>query len=266
MVYQPNLQPPLSNWGTDLTLSDRTQTKPLVDQKKLKSSTALPKINPPIPRKWAGGCAVLIGGGPSLTDEQCETVEKYHQRGECYVLGVNDAYRCSNLTLDALYAADTRWWTYHYDSVKKTTEAPLFTQCITAAREHDLWHIPGAGKPTPPGLCTDPSHIHFGDNSGYQAINLAYHLGVTNIILLGYDFNKSGAHWFGRHPVPMNVNSNFGAWIPKFRPLADDLARLGVRVMNCSPGSALDAFPQMPINEALRWMKRPCFETLEWPE
>jgi hypothetical protein len=263
-------QPQSLNLVTELSLNTHSKTKRDVAQQKLKSSAALPKISDRIPRRWSGGCAVLLGGGPSLDDYQCQAVEKYHQRSECYVLGVNDAYRLGHVTLDALYAADTKWWKHHITAVREVHDFPLFTQCATAAAEHDLWHIPGNRKPsagaTEEGLCTEPSAINFGDNSGYQAINLAYHLGVTNIILLGYDFTSPGVHWFGEHPKGMNVKSNFQAWVPKMRPLADDLQSLGVRVMNSSPGSALDCFPQEPIDTALRWLWRPCYDQLEWPD
>ncbi len=266
MESQNHWQPPSLTVVTERSVSTANKTKREVAQTKPKSSTALPKISNPVPRTWAGGCAVLIAGGPSLTDEQCQCVEEYHQQSKCYVLGVNDAYRHGFITIDALYAADTKWWKLHAAKVRESTEAPLFTQCIKAAAEYELWHIPGAKKPTRPGLCMDPAHIHFGDNSGYQAINLAYHLGVKNIVLLGYDFNSPGAHWFGEHEGGINVKSNFAAWVPKMRPLADDLDAVGVRVMNCSTNSALDCFPKMGIIEAMRWMQRPCFDTLEWPD
>ena len=235
-----------------------------------KPSQPQPKINAPIPRAWAGGCAVLIGGGPSLTDEQCEYVQGYRQRGECYVLGINDAYRKTEL--DALYACDTVWWDHHHRAVKETLMCPLFTQDETSAAKYDLWHIPGPNRNRPEasnsGLSYDPARIHYGDNSGYQAINLVYHLGVKNIVLLGYDLKKKGAarHWFGEHPDGFSNVLNYDSFIAKFGPMSEQLQQLGVRVVNCSPDTAIPWFPQMHLSDALRWYWRPCFDRLEWPD
>ena len=44
--------------------------------------------------------------------------------------------------------------------------------------------------------------VHFGGNSGFQAINLAFLWGATRIILLGFDCKAVAGkdHWFGQHP------------------------------------------------------------------
>lgn len=102
-------------------------------------------------------------------------------------------------------------------------------------------------------MSRDPLLIHEGGNSGYQAINLAYHAGAAHIVLLGFDMKTNGKrHWFGDHPTPaLNVSSPYDVWIPKFGPLAADLAADGVAVTNCCTDSALGAFVRRPLSEAL---------------
>jgi hypothetical protein len=118
-----------------------------------------------------------------------------------------------------------KWTQVHNDAARKF------------AQELGLHTKPGAGRS---GLGRDK--IHHGGNSGYQAINLAYLLGATRIILLGYDMSSAkGQHFFGSHP-PSMANGNYKDYIPRFDGLAKDLDREGVEVINCTPDSALTQF------------------------
>ena len=103
------------------------------------------------------------------------------------------------------------------------------------------------------GLCTVPDTIHLGGNSGYQAINLAYHLGARKIIILGFDMHRDGgAHWHGDHPGLNVPDAHLTNWRSRMAPLARDLQNQGVRVINSTPGSALDCFEKLPLNKALK--------------
>lgn len=86
------------------------------------------------------------------------------------------------------------------------------------------------------------SLIHYNSNSGAQAINLAYLLGASRIILLGYDMGATGnTHWFGRHPKGLSTG-RYGNYIPEFTRLAADLSNEGVEVINCTRKTALTQF------------------------
>lgn len=99
------------------------------------------------------------------------------------------------------------------------------------------------------GLSRDPEKIVGGGNSGYQAIGLLYHFGVKRIVLLGFDM-KPG-HWHGKHPRPLSNHSPYHQWLQKFGLLAKELRREGVEVINCTPGSALAAFPKAKLEDVL---------------
>lgn len=105
------------------------------------------------------------------------------------------------------------------------------------------------------GLSLDPEYLVTGRNSGYQAINLAVLAGAKMIILLGYDSSEpqrgKPTHWFGDHPrrEPDNV---FAIYRQSFKVGAKEIIAAGVRVINCSPGSAVDAFEKMELEQALQ--------------
>lgn len=105
------------------------------------------------------------------------------------------------------------------------------------------------------GLSLDSEYLVTGSNSGYQALNLAVLAGASKIILIGYDGNtpKRGekTHWFGDHPR-REPDAVFSLYVRSFREGAAAIKAAGVRVINCSPGSAIDAFEKMDIADAMR--------------
>ena len=98
-----------------------------------------------------------------------------------------------------------------------------------------------------PGLVSTPWTIAHGYNSGYQAINLAYHLGANRVALLGFDL--CGTHWHGSHDSPLSDPSSrdFARWRDAF----ERMDALGMDIVNCS-GGELGCFPRMSIEDALR--------------
>lgn len=106
-----------------------------------------------------------------------------------------------------------------------------------------------------PGLCLAPPIICRGANSGFQALNLAVHLGARRIVLLGYDMQRTGglSHWHGDHGRGLNNPSehNFARWRRQFEEAAPTLAAAGIEVVNCSRATALTCFPRMDLHAAL---------------
>jgi len=49
----------------------------------------------------------------------------------------------------------------------------------------------------------------------------------------------------------VKVSSVFGQMINSMRPMANDLKRLGVQVLNCSPNSRLPFWPRVPLSTAI---------------
>ena len=105
------------------------------------------------------------------------------------------------------------------------------------------------------GLSLDPEFLVTGSHSGWQALNVAVLTGAKTIILLGFDASEPAAgeagHWFGEHATPTPIAA-YAAYRRAFTVGAVAIRAAGVRVVNCSPGSAINEFERMNILEALQ--------------
>jgi len=184
---------------------------------------------------------VILAGGPSLTQSDVDL-----SRGQV-TIAVNDCYQLAPWS-DYHYFCDKKWWQWHKDREDyKSFAGTRITQ--DDVDEPGVIKVNGTHKP---GLSESPDIIHYGQNSGFQAMNIAFLLGAKRILLLGYDmkFAKSGAaHWFGDHPD--KVRSSYPSWVSNFSIAQDQFKKLGVEVINCSPDSALICFPTMSLASAL---------------
>ena len=193
---------------------------------------------------------VCIAGGPSLSDEQLQHVQRAREADQVRVIGVNNAYQRAPW-LDAIYACDHLWWKKHHADIKRRE---LLCETVTQdAGAHKAFalhtRIRGAARD---GL--GQREIHTGGNGGHAAVTLAYLWGATRILLLGYDLKlgpNGERHWHPDHPKPCIQTQLFDHWIKRFESTAKDLKRLGVTVINCTPGSALPWFTRCSIEEAL---------------
>ncbi|GAG61285.1 unnamed protein product [marine sediment metagenome] len=205
--------------------------------------------------EWPETTYVVIGGGPSLTPGQVDQCQRDHVR----VIAVNDAYKLAPWA-DVLHGADARWWKRNkgilefggirsalcWDAVEGIFypgwDVGLYrgmrALASTGVTGLEMWHHRA---------------VRNGGNSGYQAINLAAHLGASRIILLGFDLKPATDgrhHWFGDHAdwsPPNYIAMHMGFF---FLPQAAKDA--GVEIVNCTPGSDLaNIFPEMPLEMAL---------------
>ena len=200
-----------------------------------------------VPRMWPGATVACLGGGPSLSAEQVMRL-----RGRARVIAINDAWRLAPWA-DVLYACDGRWWRKHagvpdFAGLKIT----LSNSAAQVAEWPEITVLQNTGVE---GLARAPQGLRTGRNGGYQAINLAYHFGAKRILLLGYDMKIAAdgrSHWFGEHADwPVRPNIYRDVFLPHFEGLAHDLDAAGVDVVNCTPGSALEAFRKAPLDHAL---------------
>ena len=186
---------------------------------------------------------LCIASGPSLTAEDIESC-----RGKVDgAIAVNDSYRlCPWAT--ALYAADECWWGWKKGA--PDFHGLKYSLQKGAAKWPGVQVLRNTGDR---GLETDPTGLRTGRNSGYQALNLAVHMGAKRVLLLGYQLAlgpKGESHWHGDHP--RKVHSPYQSFIEKFNELPPLLEKLGVEVVNCTPVTALTCFPRQSIREALR--------------
>ena len=185
-----------------------------------------------VPRLWPESTFVCLGCGPSLIPADVEAC-----RGRARVLAVNDAWRLAPWA-DVLYACDARWWR-HYQGVPAFHGLKFGLEPVIY---RDVQTLQDTG---PEGLEVEPTGLRTGRNSGYQAINLAVHLGARRILLLGYDMQRTGgaAHFFGEHPEGLRQPSPFETFLAAFPTLLGPLATLRIDLVNCSRHTALTSVP-----------------------
>ena len=92
-----------------------------------------------------------------------------------------------------------------------------------------------------------PAHVG-GYDSGSSAIHLAHLFGSPEIVLLGYDM--VGGH-FCPHPMQHPPNQHFKRHMAPLKALAADAKAKGIRIVNCSPISKVDAFERQPLEAFL---------------
>lgn len=195
--------------------------------------------------------AICIGTGPSLTPAAIELVN----RSDLPKFGCNLAYKVIP-DLTALLGCNYEFWDYYWDEVKGLP-CGLWTTHPQARREAPLRFLRGEWRD---GLSRDKKVLHYGHSSGYQLLGLAYHYGATELILIGYDlkypkgydgFTKTAGgdrHFFGEYPKPlqhwtkfgMGPNGELGGLLECYRTIKPE--DYGIRIINCSPGTALDFF------------------------
>jgi len=150
---------------------------------------------------------------------------------------------------DVLYACDGEWWDRYIEDVLLRFKGELWTQDFPASEKYGLNRVEGDKAE---GLGRDK--VHYGANSGYQAINLAYLFGAKKIILLGLDMKRGPnkeSHHHGDHPGPLNKDMPIKTWLKNFPKLAEDLKTEGVEVVNATRDTALECFKKVKLEDAL---------------
>jgi hypothetical protein len=221
---------------------------------------------------WGGYPVVLLGGGPSLTLDQVALVRAAREADAIRVIAINDSYLWADFA-DLVYAADAKWFVWMQQGVAK----PKLD--LSAVRVRERWqafrgekcgiqsadpylpddvhmlrnsHLTGALSLDPGALSTGRQNGYAG-HSGFQAINLATLAGAKTIVLLGYD-GRPGAdgrtHFHGEHAIPTPPD----VWphiVRSFSCIENQLKAMGVRVVNASPGTGIDTFEKVGLQEAL---------------
>lgn len=192
----------------------------------------------------SGDTFVCVASGPSLAKWQC----RYIRDKAVEVIATNTSFKAISPPA-IVYGCDGIWWDRYAREVREAGFEG-WTQDAEAAQKYGLKYVKAkSGR----GLCHDPMQIFHGANSGYQAIGLAYVLGASRIILIGYDMQhtRGKTHWHGDHPKGLTNAHGINKWVRNFDALAVDLAAEGVGVVNCTVETALTCFPRADLRDVL---------------
>lgn len=194
-----------------------------------------------VPRLWPGSTIAILAGGPSLTQTDVDFC-----RGRARVMAIKDAIRLAPWA-DVLYSGEIKWWKHYaptltYEGLRYGINVNEPVDSVTMLRNTG-----------PLGLELDPSGLRTGKNSGFQAVNVAVHLGAKKIVLLGYDMQPQGGsqHWFGKHPY-WTSDPPYQAFLDCWPSIVRPLLQLGVTVVNASRRTALEVFPRIALEECLQ--------------
>ena len=221
--------------------------------------------------KWVGQTVVIIGGGDSLSQSQIDLLERARAvRDDLRCIVVNDAYLRAPWA-DLLYFADAHWHMWHKKGMVKRpglTEAEVrqrfesfkgqICSIESAVKNVDdprvvfLRNLHGSIRGT--GVSLKPDAIATGHNSGFMALNIAVLSGSRFAVLLGFDGRpnpKNGrSHWFGEHLRP--IQAEFWPLMRQsFSAAERELDAVGMKVVNCSPGTFIDSFTKMALEDVL---------------
>jgi hypothetical protein len=200
--------------------------------------------------------AILVGTGPSLTPEAIHLVNSSNVPKFVCNLAFKD------VRPDVFYANNKEFWAI-YGKDLKHCQYPKYAYC-QEAMEYGAQILKGEWKPS---LSQDPEVLHWGHGSGYELLGVAYLAGVTEAILIGYDlrFPKGydgknqvaggDRHYFGeyvkelQHWTRLNIGNGgeLNGLLECYRTI--NTSDLGLRIVNCSPGSALDFFEMGRLEE-----------------
>lgn len=200
----------------------------------------------PVPKLWAGATCFILGGGPSLAGVELERL-----RGRRIIV-INRTFRLAPWA-HVLYFCDHKWWAQDGADVLSRFNSRGLIFSVSNQRHDRIHNLRNTGRD---GLELDPRGLRHGTNSGFQAINLAYHLGVRRIVLLGYDMQVSaagathahGGYGMGAAQVQHILQRRM---LPYFDSLVSPLGAAGVEIINATEGSALECFHRRPLSEVL---------------
>jgi hypothetical protein len=203
-----------------------------------------------IARKWTGQPAFIVGGGTSVTPAMLESI-----RGR-NVIVVNQTYQAAPWA-PILFFADQRWW------IREARERPAKLQAfkgLISTTSRQAQALPGTKllrlkRETPTSVAPAKSNtVRLRRTGLLSAMDLAYHRGSSEIILLGAD-NRDGpdgrAHHHEEYPWPRPKNT-WDVKVDDLRHGAKSFKDAGVPVTNCSPITTLKFWPIVPLPEVLK--------------
>ena len=196
---------------------------------------------------WSGDIVVLVASGPSAPQVRLAAA-----RGKAKFIAVNNSWRLAPWS-DVLYSCDFSWWNA-YDDWHQFAGLKVSIEYRTSEKWPEIRRMECQKINDFVDFSPD-ARIGWGGNSGFGAINLAVKFGAKRLILVGYDMTLShGPHWHGKHKVGMHnpLPANVRRWRRAIDNAEPSLKAHGVRILNASPISGLEAYPKIGFEEALK--------------
>lgn len=229
---------------TNVHVKERDMSRIVIKEDKIKRDIIAAHRNGDnaVPKMWPNDVCYIIGGGPSLKDFDWNKLKGKH------VIAINKAYKVIPWA-EVLYWTDARFYRWNQTDIDSLN--CLKITCRNAPQlKHDVILLTSSGRD---GLDKRPNFIRAGNNSGFAAINVAYHLGVKRIYLLGYDMHseQGSTHWHEGYGIRHDHNIYARNMISNFSGIVDILRNEGVEIWNANPKSAMTYIPKCKLEDAL---------------
>lgn len=220
-----------------------------------------------IPKPWPGERVFVVGGGPSL-----ENMPWGILRGKNVVACNASAFLIPEgiaqwgIFGDKLFLRHFRKELRSY--VSKGGQLINATGRRPTEENHWMLQVKRLNGRKAWGLDTDPWVLRWNRSTGGCAIDAAFHLGASEIVLLGYDMSMNGEkhNWhqaYDPHYVERNKKTD-SIWMPRpsptiyremmsraFNDIKRDADKYGLKIWNANPKSKLTTFEFTTVDEML---------------
>jgi hypothetical protein len=229
-----------------------------------------------IPNMWEDGECWIIGGGSSVPrmfgvpEDIIQDVYKKRRTLEAYspylsalhdkhVIGVNTAYQYGNW-VDITVFGDINFYLEH--TMKLLDFKNLKVSCHPRVRKGHpgVYHIKYIAQDSQKtkGLTTRKGYTAWNKHTGAVAINLAYHLGVKRVYLLGFDMQldtngKAHSHAeYHQEGLPIHKNRlPYDSHLSHYPYIARDAESMGLEIINVNDNTAITQFPVVKLEDVL---------------
>ncbi len=189
--------------------------------------------------EWKGETAFIIGGGTSVGRQNV------HRLQGRKVIAVNSSYQAAPFA-QILFFNDNRWWQQH----APTLEAEWNGKLVTVSQAAKGARLIKLDRATPEeGLSLNPGAVCSLRTSLQGAMNLAFHLGVTRIVLLGADMCRAEDGRTHHHKPHLwrnkPGNETWDTQMQQLVHIVEPLKKHGVEVLNASPISRIPWWPKI---------------------
>jgi hypothetical protein len=181
----------------------------------------------------------IIGGGTSVATQDLSKLREFG-----YVLGVNESGIIKEC--DGVFSMD-RLWIENRHAFVEAIEIDFFARKsayrINSAYPTKLFEVDITKK----GMCEYQNEL-WGKNSGFCALNLAYHWRPREIYLFGFDMCATTGRPHYHDNYDWNKKGKLSAyskWLDDFEIASMQFAKLKIKVFNCSPTSKIRSFQKI---------------------
>lgn len=220
-----------------------------------------------IPNIWQDGECIILGGGSSVPqqlgvpDELIHSVSTGVKKAEKFspyfqpikskhIIGINMAFRLGTW-VDMMFFGDASFF-------KKNKQEILAWQnlritCATFDKVVGIKRVKRSKQKY--GITGIRDEVCWNANSGAAAINVAVHLGVKRIILLGFDMQsvENQTHWH-QYYAPKDLKKmkdTYKKHLAGFPEIARYCKSKNIEVLNASPNSALQVFTKVQLKDVI---------------